>query len=201
MSYTVPDELSKHTKHTLGIAHIASTEIQIAVAELQKKLVQELGDAIKLPKPQSLHITLVSVVQPKIYSKPSRKELFDEYKSILSERPKQIIGSFPASDIRFNKVSGDEKAIAILASNPSSFNNIRQKLTEKIPFPAETRQPPTVMHCTIARYQKQIEFVKVQKVINDLHIDFVERISQVHLFEDFDRNDPHKILATFDLKT
>jgi hypothetical protein len=61
------------------------------------------------------------------------------------------------------------------------FNQIRAQLVQTLPFPSETKQPPDVVHSSIARYTKELDLSEVQRIIDKHSILFEEIVSEFQL--------------------
>ena len=83
--------------------------------------------------------------------------------------------------MNFNRVEVSSQAIIIRGSDDRAFDAIRTQLVELLPLPSATKQPPTIVHSTIARFTRELDLKTVQSVIAQLNISFTETITEFQL--------------------
>jgi 2'-5' RNA ligase len=155
-----------------------SNENQEKVKSLLDELSLKLKDII-WPMPKSaLHITLCEIIQPKLYEED--KELLfknlPQYKVVLKDVLKR-------NSIRvfFDAIEVSPQAIIIKGHDNGSFNSIRNLLVKELPLPTETKLPPSIIHCTIARFKSSVDLEKIKTIIDQSSINFEENVDTFKL--------------------
>lgn len=84
-------------------------------------------------------------------------------------------------------------------SNPEPFNIIRQELLENIKLPAQTKLPPSITHCTIARYNLEIDLDEISDKTVDITPDVRLFINEFNLMKDLGPDFHPAKLETYNL--
>jgi len=161
----------------IAVALLSETGQQ-QIASLLKKLSERLNDIIWAMPTAALHITLCEIIQPKPYDEDKATLLknFPHYETVLQEAL-----TMPPIPVTFDTVEVSPQAIIVRGRDDGTFNRVREELIEKLPLPTETKLPPDIIHCTIARYTKQVDLEKVKAVVAGVNINFIETISEFQL--------------------
>jgi len=172
-----------------GVCTFLSPESQRQVIKVLKQLNDELGDTIWCMPSCSLHITLCEILQAKTY--PEDKELsfqrnLDQYKHALDT----VLTNVKPIEILFDRLEVSPNAIIIRGSDDTVLNTVRSQLVELLPLPAGTKQPPTIVHSTIARFTKELDVSIVESIVGRLQISFSEIITEFQLIHN---GSPHML--------
>lgn len=176
MPKTVPDNVIGKSNLGYGLLSLLSKNASKQVAELLKKLSEDLPGAIWPMPPEQLHITLCEIVQPKEYVQ-DKELLFETYRKEYLDVPAHILSSVPKFTVTFDTIEASSHAIIIRAGDSSQLNDIRAQLTANFKLPEETRTPPDITHSSIARYRKEVELEKVQAITAGYKIFIKEEMS------------------------
>lgn len=71
----------------------------------------------------------------------------------------------------------------VRGEDDGTFNKIRAQILEEMPIIAESKQPPDIIHSSIARYLKGQDFEHVQEIIQRHSINFTETITEFKLLK------------------
>jgi hypothetical protein len=157
------------------VVSLLSAPAQQAIIRLQTALTTQLGDILWTMPAASLHATLCEIIQPKPYSE-DKKLLYErnhtEYEIALEE----VLSHYEPISVRFDTIEASEQTIIIRGDDGGVFNQIRAELIEKLPFPAETKLPPNIVHSSIARYTEEVDLENVRAIVERLNISFTETI-------------------------
>lgn len=169
-------------KTNLGYALLAflSDNARNQVAALLQELSAALPGVLWTMPPEQLHITLCEIVQPKEYSR-DKDSLFASFQKKYQNTLVQILSDTPKLTVTFDTIEARPQAIIIKATNSSSLNSIRAKLTARMRLPDETRTPPDITHSSIARYLKEMDLEKVQGVVAAHTMNLREEITEFKL--------------------
>jgi hypothetical protein len=177
MMNTIPANNIGSEDNGCAIVTLLSSLAQQKVKNLQSELLRELDGAIWPMPASSLHSTLCEIIQPKPYQENKAviyTEHHEEYEAALAE----VLADHGPIRVVFNKIEASPYAIVIMGDDGGAFNQIRAALLKTLPFPAETRLPPDVVHSSIARFTKEIDVSKVQAIIVRHSILFEETVSE-----------------------
>lgn len=154
---------------------------QEVVSELQQRLLGEFGDIVWTLPPESLHITLMDWVAPLVDYGRNKDllfhEVFSEYDSVLH----QIISSVDKFDITFNTLNVSTGGIFLTAVDNGEFQKIRSNFTDRVELQPGTKQPPKIIHTTIARFQKEIPLEEVEDFISQQKVHFTQTVGEFRL--------------------
>ena len=172
-----------------GICSLLSPEGQHRVAKVLKQLSDELGDDIWCMPPASLHITLCEITQAKPY--PEDKEvLFQHNQSQYKRALDAALSGVKPIDVVFDRLEVSPDAIIIRSNDDNALHAIRSQLVDLLPLPAETKQPPAIVHSSIARFTKELGLDMIEPIVAKLHISFTETIAEFQLIHN---GSPHML--------
>lgn len=159
---------------------LLSVALRTRISELLQNLQQTIGDGLYTMPGEALHITLCEVIESKPYSQ-NVQQMYDERAQSLIDVPARILQSVTPISVHFNSIEVSPQAIIIRGKDTGSFAAIRAALATQLPLPPETKQPPTIIHCSIARFTKAIDLERVKELASDFTIDEQETIQAFHL--------------------
>jgi hypothetical protein len=177
MTTTIPATNIGSEDNGCAVVTLLSPSAQQKVKDLQSELLQELSGSIWPMPVSSLHSTLCEIIQPKSYA-DDKATMYaahhEEYEAALAE----VLSEYGPIRVVFNKIEASSQAIVIMGDDDGVFNQIRAKLLKILPFPAETKLPPDVVHSSIARFTKEINLAEVQAVVKQHSILFEEIVTE-----------------------
>lgn len=162
---------------------LLSDSSQRSIKKIQDAFAQELPESIWATPANALHMTLLDWLAPLVDYGRNKDAIFDdiyrEYNGALSE----ILSNIRPIDLTFEKLIISPAAIAVVADSKGTdtFNKIRQDFLGRINLLPNTKQPPTIAHCTIARFIKEININDVRHVADSLDLSFHESIREFQL--------------------
>jgi hypothetical protein len=174
---TETSEFLKQPIDAYALVAIFSPEAKKVIGELLAKLQKEIGDGLWPMPVDALHITLCEIVEPKPYSQ-NRQDLFEAHAADYLDKPALAISNIGPVTVNFNKVEASNKAIIIRGEDDGSLNAIRHRLVESMPLPDETKNPPDIIHCSIARFTQNLDFDQIQQIVARHSLDFTEIIKE-----------------------
>jgi hypothetical protein len=173
-----------HSPEEHAIVAIPDNESVGEIVRIQGLLKALLGDAIWLTPPNALHSTLMEIICDTEYKGLSRKEHFTHWHDLYNDATRETISQFPPIDLTLSELSCSPAAIILKAANPSPFNNIREALLRNIVLPEQTKIPPDIIHCTIARYSKEVDLNEVREQVKGIGANVGLHISEFKLVRD-----------------
>ena len=172
-----------------GVCSLLSPNGQRQVVEILKQLDKELGDGIWCMPPESLHITLCEIMQAKAY-REDKEVLFQRNRGRYDRALSMALKGVGPIEILFDHLEVSPNAIIIRGSDDSALDAIRSRLVELLPLPIETKQPPTIVHSSIARFTKELDLSVVESIVAKLHVSFAETITEFQLIHN---GSPHML--------
>lgn len=183
-----------------GICSLLSPKGQRQVASLLEHIGKELGNAVWCMPLSSLHITVCEIMQAKPYTE-DKEVLFQRNQEQYKQALRAVISNVEPIKVIFNRVEVSPQAIIIRGNNDHVFDDIRKKLVIALPLPEQTKQPPTIIHSSIARFTKEIDLSIVEAAVAKLSVSFTEIVTEFQLMHNVS---PHnlnsEVAARFPLK-
>jgi hypothetical protein len=161
-----------------------STANQQAIQKIQDQLLASLGPALWVPSPETLHVTLMDWLAPLVDYGEDKRLLFvrimPEYDHVLQD----ILGHVNSITITFDTVRVSPGAIFAVGHDTGEFQAIRQEFLSKITLLPNTKQPPSLIHFTIARFQREIPLTEVETLVEGLSLHIVQAVTRFRLIEE-----------------
>ena len=153
------------------------------IKSLQDTFVSEFKDSIWITPEDALHITLLDWLAPLVDYGDDKDQVFKKISSEYSTTLTSILETIEPIDLTFNKMIVSSSAIAIIADDKGTeiFNNIRQRFLEKIDLLPNTKQPPSIVHSTIARFVGEIALDNVKQFATTLDVSVAEQVNSFQL--------------------
>lgn len=130
----------------------------------------------------ALHITLCELIRPNTDIAKS-EHLFSLHAKEYLRIPHEILTAKNSVRVTFDTIEASENAIIIKGHDNGTFATMREELKENLPLPAETKQPPTIIHASIARYTKEVGLEDIRECVQQISIHFEEKIDEFHLIK------------------
>ena len=159
-----------------------SRALQNEITKLLKSLETKLPGVIWAMPPTALHFTLYEIIQPKEYSE-DKEVLYARHQHEYEELPAKILSSIQPIEVNFNTIEASPYAIIVRGKDNGTFNAIRAQILKELPIIPESKQPPDIIHCSVARYLKEYDFERIQEVIQKHSINFTEIVSEFKLLK------------------
>lgn len=184
MTTTIPDTQINQPVTGYVVNTLLDIKNQQSIREIQDTLVRQLGSSVWVSPADSLHITLLDWIAPLVEYSTDKDQLFTEiyprYNAILRD----IFDKQPPFTLTFQEIRVSPSAIYIVSDNDGEFNHIRQQFLESVTLLDGTKQPPKIVHSTIARFTENIDVDIVQDVLDGLSIDSSQSIAMFQLVKE-----------------
>lgn len=198
MSNTIISPLI-HSPDEFAIVAMLSGEPRQKITAIQDQIKALLGDAIWLTPPNALHSTLMEIICDTKYEDLPRREHFEEWRHHYNETVRKVLAQIPPFDITFNELHASTRAIILKASDTTAFNAIRASLLERITLPTQTKMPPDITHCSIARYNQEIDLDSVCEQIEAMQVDSTLHVDRFMLMTDLGPDFHPSVVDTYGL--
>lgn len=178
-----------------------SSQGKEAIGKLQNIIIQELNHSIWCPPTETLHVTLMDWLAPLVKYEIPTAELFAKYYPQYHKALEEILKNQKPISIRFNEIKVSPKAIFIQGEDDGTYEKIRNNFLRQITLLPETKQPPRIIHSTIACFTDEINLESLNKFISSLSVDFVETINNFRLVNETETPmQKYNILKEYHLK-
>lgn len=182
--FTVPSSFDSSSSGYIAVAPL-SGECKDRIYDIQKKINSYFSsDEIWFPKNKQLHITFAHVISPDSTYQSDIDILFKSLKDDVQNSLKDITSSTHPIDVNFNKIRVFEPSIILQGFDNGTFENIRNKFINGFNLPDESRKPPNIIHVSIARFRKKKDIFKIKGLIEDLNVNFTEKILSLELIHE-----------------
>lgn len=131
-----------------------STNVQ-KIVELQYRLTEQFGGTIWNTPPETLHITLMDWLAPLVDYGESKDKLFKQYFPQYDAVMTRILKDYEPINVHFDTIKVTPNAIIVVGRDAGSFQSIRERFREEGGLLPGTKQAPTIIHSTIARFQRE----------------------------------------------
>lgn len=173
-----------HSPDEHSIVAMLEGVVAQSVIAIQIQLEALLGDAIWLTPPNALHMTLMEIICDTQYTGMSRGEHFLQWYEQYNHAARETIAQFGPFDVTLSELHASKGAIILKAAASEPFNAVRAKLLENTVLPAETKTPPDITHCSIARYNQAIDLDSVRERTRDIAVNLTIHVTEFKLMKD-----------------
>ncbi len=167
-----------------------------------KGLNRSVTEGLYTMTPEALHITVLDWVAPLFdYSGADKRDLFASLSAAYWPAFRAITDSMSAFEVDFNETRVTPGAIILLGQDNGQFQSLRNRFMDTIQLPEGGKQPPNIIHSSLARFiAPEIELSQVEVYAAEHPLTFTQRISEFRLVET--RREPMQdftVLDTFEL--
>lgn len=161
-----------------GLSNGATAQIKMIQQSAQEVFAGDLW----ITPAGSLHITLLDWLAPLVDYHEDKDMLFGNIRTSCDKALDDILNDVAKQSVVFNRLLVSPSAIAIVADNAAPhFNKIRQAFLSHVNLPPNTKQPPTIVHATIARFTGDFDAKKAEHFMQQNNISISETINNFRL--------------------
>lgn len=161
-----------------------SSEDQQKISDFQQELQNKFGENVWPVPSESLHITLMDWLSPLVDYNQGKDKLFLEilleYETVLES----ILKNTQSFKINFSSIEVREGAIFMKGQDQGQFESIRNQFIEKITLLPGTKQPPKIIHFTLARFTKEVPLEPIQEFVKNLNLSLEEEVGSLRLIRE-----------------
>lgn len=183
MRTTITEDIGKNVNGYMvnTVPHAANRQ---KIAEFQAKLASRFRTGIWLAPPDTLHITLMDWIAPLVdYGKDKDrlfKDRFAEYDAVLTDLTRR---QRPIA-VHFDTVRATPGAVILTGEDDGTFQRIREGFLGKVSLLPGTKQPPTIIHSTIARYTAEQDVEPIADFATDSALSFRHTVTHFRLVQE-----------------
>jgi hypothetical protein len=166
--------------------YMVSTEFSDENARILSELAQEVQTALEeavfcMPR-TSLHITLLDWIAPLVdYGGQDKEKLFAQIRLGYDKAMSEILSSIKPITIRFDELRVSPSTIFIVGHDNGEFQKIREQFLEKVELLPGTKQPPQIIHSSLARFTKPIDLGLVNSFLAKKALDITQTVTNFRL--------------------
>lgn len=161
-----------------------SDETKNQVQKLQKDLISKFGDSIWCQPLVTLHVTLLDWLAPLVDYKKDKQKLFNEIFNEYDQNMNDLLRNVGPISINFNQVKVSPNAVFAVGDDSGTFNEIRQHFLKNTRLIDGTKQPPSIVHFSIARFVSELSISEVESLLNDFQIDTQTTVTNFRLIKE-----------------
>lgn len=148
--------------------YVLCAEINDSLAADIQRIQQYIEDAVPglcwfMPR-HALHITVYELMQRGVFS-VDKDAFFIEHQEANLKAIKDVLAGTAQMRLPFDTIEVSPDAVTLQSSDTDALNAIRAELTKRLILPADTKLPPTVVHCTIARFVRESDMNPVRECL------------------------------------
>ena len=140
---------------------------------IKRKLENTYSKNITTYSKNELHVTLMDWLAPFVdyggYNDKTFKRIRNRYERTLEH----ILSRQRPITVNFKDIKVSKNAIFVLGQDDGSFARIRGRFTGAIKLLPGTKQPPEIVHFTIARYNSPVDMEELENIVKTF--DFTHR--------------------------
>ena len=163
-----------------------SKENQQIIAAINEKIKSTFGDVILNQPGNALHITLMDWVTPLTKYEEDWDGLFARLYPLYDETFSKLVEDVSPFTIVFDTIKVSPAAIFIQGHDNGQFQRLRNTFAQEIQLVAGTKPAPKIVHCTIARFDQEIELQAIEEYVASLSINFDQQIDTFRLVNEID---------------
>lgn len=172
---TLPANVDRQTVGYVVNSSFSEDNLATLVA-IQKEIALPLNDAIWIVPPSALHITLLDLLTPGTSYHEDKDTLYDKHGPTYISALDKILASQAPISVTFDTIEVHPAAIIIKGHDDGSYDKIRNQFLSIVDLDPITKKPPTIIHSTIAKFQKPIALDRVRSVLADKSIRVVNEV-------------------------
>lgn len=158
-----------------------NSENQQIIANINAEIKNKFGHIILEQPGSALHITLMDWVAPLVQYEETWDALFERMFPVYDENLSELTSKIGAFTVVFDTIEVSPAAIFIQGHDNGEFDSIRNGFTDKIALLPGTKQPPKIIHCTIARFDAKVDIAPIEEFVNTLSLNFMQPIESFRL--------------------
>ena len=152
------------------------------ISDCINRIDKEYGSAVFCMPPSSLHITLLDWIAPLVhYDGRNKQELFRKLSPSYCAALKQILKDQKKILVTFDTINVSSTTIYLTGHDNGEFQTIRKKFLDMVVLLPGTKQPPTIIHCSLARFTQPLDLNDVKDFILQESICFTQEVELFHL--------------------
>jgi hypothetical protein len=166
MEKTIVADWIDEEKVGFAVCTFLSLENQQKIADLQAELHRELPGVLwTMPDISQQHLTLFEIVMTFRDYPEDSDVIFERHRTGIDvELKKQLAAQGPIV-VTLDTLETSPSAIIVRGTDNSSFQRIRNAMSDNHLLPEGTRTPPDIIHSSLARYVKEVDLERVRSIV------------------------------------
>lgn len=142
-------------------------------------------EGIYTMKSEGLHITVLDWVSPLFdYEGADKRRLYDGLYPSYNATFRRITDSIKPFDVHFTEPRITPGAIILVGQDGGQFQSLRQELLNNVGLPKGGKQPPTIVHSSLARFvAPETDLAPLEEYARNNPLDLTQHIDEFRLVE------------------
>lgn len=142
-------------------------------------------EGMYLMKREGLHITVLDWVAPLFeYGGVDKRELFQELKATYEPAFRRITEAMAPFEVHFGEVRVTSGTIILVGRDNGQFQALREKFLQSVSLPAGGKQPPNIIHSSLARFTPPaIDLGPIEEYVSSHPLTITQHVSAFRLIE------------------
>lgn len=157
---------------------------QQKIAAFQERLAARFGGGLWLAPPDTLHITLLDWIAPLVDYGTDKDELFKEHFAAYDRALTELTVDQKPITVHFNTLKATPGAIILTGEDDGSFQRIREGFLGKVALLPGTKQPPTIIHSSLARYTIPQDLEPIVDFVGGAELSFDHTVTHFRLVQE-----------------
>lgn len=154
------------------------------VADFQAKLAGHFGEGLWLTPPGTLHITLMDWIAPLVDYGEDKETLFQKHFGEYDEILTALTAHQKPITVHLDTVKATPGAIILTGEDDGSFQRIRDGFLSKVVLLPGTKQPPTIIHSSLARYTVEQDIDPIADFVAGSSLSFDHTVTHFRLVQE-----------------
>ena len=181
MDTTVPYEELNRRVNGYMVNTLLSPAMREFVRGIQLQLESRYGDLVWSVPPECLHITLMDWIAPLVEYAKDKDELFKEIIKDYDYSFRESIKGRGEIAVEFNELHVGAGTIYLTGTDNGQYQSIRNNFLERVTLPPNTKQPPQIIHTSIARFTGVADLAPIKAFAAQQSIQFTEHVTKFDL--------------------
>lgn len=142
-------------------------------------------EGVYVMKSEGLHITVLDWVTPLFdYEGADKRRLYDELYPSYDAAFRRITDNIAPFDAHFTELRVTPGAIILVGQDGGQFQSLRQELMHSVDLPKGGKQPPTIVHSSLARFvAPEIDLAPLEEYARNNPLNLTQHIDEFRLVE------------------
>jgi hypothetical protein len=167
-------------------AEFSETNKDVLMSYMQR-IQETFGESVFCTPRDSLHVTLLDWVAPLVdYDGKDKTALYKEVRSVYNGTMTEILSAVKSPiKIHFEEFRVSPTTIYMVGKDNGEFQTIRSEFVTRVQLLPNTKLPPTIVHCSLARFIKPIDLQQASETISKIFVDFEQDVTNFRLLRSY----------------
>lgn len=126
-------------------------------------------------------MTFAHVLSPEVTYAEAKPLLYRRLQKNATRALDAITPKHLSIPVVFDTILAFHSAIIVKSHDDGTYDTLRQAFVEEFELPEQTRRPPKIIHITIARFRKELDFAQLQDFTAGVKVSLKEGVAELQL--------------------